>query len=63
MKKEYKVQLRKLLTENDRMDLWRYILEEREKPEDPVDYVEILIQEHPEKRERVVNKIDENYAF
>ncbi len=63
MNKEYKVQIRKLLTECDRMDLWRYIHEDREKPADASDFVEILIQEHPIKRERVVNKIDENYAF
>ncbi len=64
MKKEEKLKLKALLSECDRMDLWRYVLNHPDKKgNEPEDFIELLIQEHPIKKERVVNKIDENYAF
>ena len=47
-----------LLKEYDRMDLWKYAFE-TDKPEDPADFVESIIQEHPEKKERKINEIRE----
>jgi len=47
-----------LLKEADRMDLWKYAFE-TDKPEDPADFVESIIQEHPEKKERKINEIRE----
>tara|TARA_B100000424_G_scaffold256840_1_gene237184 strand:- start:685 stop:882 length:198 start_codon:yes stop_codon:yes gene_type:complete len=61
--REYKVQLRKLLKEVDRVDLWCYILNREDRPEDPSDFVEMLIQEHPTKKERKEFKVRENVAF
>jgi len=61
--RDYKVQLCKLLKEVDRMDLWRYTLNREDRPEEPSDFVEMLVQEHPTKKERPVRKIDENYNF
>lgn len=55
--KEYKVQLRELLKECDRMDLWKFFMDVDEIPEDPADLVELLVQEHPEKKERVVKNV------
>ena len=56
LKMEYMKKVDALLKEADRMDLWRYCFE-KDKPEDPADLVETLIQQHPEKRERKINEI------
>jgi len=45
-----------LLKEADRMDLWKHAFE-KDKPEDPVEFVEGIIQQYPEKKERKVNEI------
>jgi len=45
-----------LLKEADRMDLWKHAFE-KDKPEDPVEFVEAVIQQYPEKKERKVNEI------
>ena len=61
--REYKKTLYKLMKDNDRLDLRCYILNREDRPEDPIDFLELLIQEHPTKKERPVKDIDENYRF
>lgn len=61
--KEYKKQLETLLKECDRLDLWRYVLEDRPRPTEPSDFVEELIAEHPEKEVRKEFKIREDATF
>jgi hypothetical protein len=50
--KQYMKKVDKLLKEAGRLDLMIYAFE-KNKPEDPVEFVEKVIAEHPEKRERV----------
>jgi hypothetical protein len=45
-----------LLKEADRMDLWKHVFE-KDKSEDPVKFVETIIQQYPEKKERKINEI------
>jgi hypothetical protein len=47
-----------LLREADRMDLWKHAFE-KDRPEDPVEFVEGFIQQFPEKKEKKVNEIKE----
>ena len=47
-----------LLKEADRMDLWKHAFE-KDKPSDPVEFVEGIIQQYPEKKEKKVNEIKE----
>lgn len=58
LNKEYMKKVSELLKEADRMDLWKYAFE-TDKPEDPADFVESIIQEHPEKKEKKINEIRE----
>ncbi len=55
--RDYKVQLRKLMKECDRIDLWCFILNREDRPEDPADFLEMLIQEHPTKKKRPIQKV------
>ncbi len=54
--KSYMKKVSELLKEADRMDLWKYAFE-KGKPEDPADFVETIIQQYPEKKERKINEI------
>jgi len=45
-----------LLKEADRLDLWKHVFE-KDKSEDPVEFVETIIQQFPEKKERIINEI------
>ncbi len=56
LNKEYMKKVSELLKEADRTDLWKYCFE-KDKPEDPADLVETLIQQYPEKKEKKVNEI------
>lgn len=55
-RKCYMKKVDELLKEADRMDLWQYAFK-KNIPEDPVDFVENIIQQYPEKKERKINKI------
>ena len=50
--KQYMKKVDELLKEADRYDLMKYDFE-KNKPEDPAEFVKKAIAEHPEKRERV----------
>jgi len=50
--KQYMKKVDELLKQAGRLDLWRYAFE-KDKPESPVDLVNQLYLEHPEKRKRV----------
>lgn len=54
--KSYMKKVSELLKEADRMDLWKHVFE-KDKPEDPVEFVESTIQQYPEKKERKINEI------
>lgn len=57
----YMKKVDELLKEADRMDLWQYAFK-KNRPEDPLDFVENIIQQYPEKKERKINKI-RNISF
>ena len=54
--KSYMKKVSELLKEADRMDLWKHVFE-KDKSEDPVKFVETIIQQYPEKKERKINEI------
>lgn len=56
--KEYMKKVSELLKEADRMDLWKHVFE-KDRPEDPEDFVLQVIADHPEKPEKKIYKIDE----
>ncbi len=54
--KSYMKKVSELLKEADRLDLWKHVFE-KDKSEDPVEFVETIIQQFPEKKERKINEI------